>query len=88
MYSVLVVVVARIIAFNLPVFSRFTQYFMPFEYVLVGRVLAMMNNVYIKRIVILSVYVITAIAFIMMNSDLALNARMTGTVPYKFFWQY
>ena len=87
MYSILIVVMAKILAFSLPVFSRFTQYFMPFEYVLLGRVFKKIYNPYIRRICIIGIYVITAVAFIMMNSNLKLNARMTGTVPYLFFWQ-
>ncbi|RKM60702.1 EpsG family protein [Butyrivibrio sp. XB500-5] len=87
MYSILIVVMAKILAFSLPVFSRFTQYFMPFEYVLLGRVLKKIYNPFIRRIIIIFIYGITAVAFIMMNSNLKLNARMTGTVPYLFFWQ-
>ncbi len=87
MYAIMIVVMAKIIAFSLPVFSRFTQYFMPFEYVLLGRVLKSVNSTFVRRQSIFIVYAITTLAFIMMNSNLRLNAIMTGTVPYMFFWQ-
>ena len=88
MNSIMIIVMARILAFSLPVFSRFTQYFMPFEYVLLGRVMKKIYSPMIRRICLIVIYVVTACAFYMMNSNLNLNAKMTGTVPYKFFWEY
>ena len=87
MYSVLLVVLFRILSFSFPVIARFSQYFIVFEYVLLGRILNEMKRTGIRQFTGAAIIIVTSIAFIMMNSDIRLNSVMTGTVPYKFFWQ-
>ena len=84
---VLVVVFLRILSFRIPIFSRFAQYFMPYEYVLMGRISGVIHNPYVRMLMVIVIYMITGLAFYMMNSSLRLNEIMTGTVPYEFFWQ-
>lgn len=87
LYMVLVVVFLRILSFRIPIFSRFAQYFMPYEYVLMGRISGVIHNPYVRMLMVIVIYIITGLAFYMMNSSLRLNEIMTGTVPYEFFWQ-
>ncbi len=87
LYVILIVVLLKILAFRIPVFSRFAQYFMPYEYVIIGRITHALKYKVTRGFVLIFIYAITGVAFYMMNSNIRLNEIMTGTVPYMFFWQ-